>query len=93
MIFHDFSMKNYDFSSKNDDFSLFYHHFRGTRKTNRDVLGAEDRVEVDPRRLAVEPLLEHVLHVDELRLPVLHLLLDGLGVPRPVTLFCPGAAP
>ena len=45
-----------------------------------DVLGVEDGLEVEPALLAAEPGVQDVLHADQLVLPLLHLLLEGLDV-------------
>mmetsp|Transcript_24998 Transcript_24998/g.71872 ORF Transcript_24998/g.71872 Transcript_24998/m.71872 type:complete len:360 (-) Transcript_24998:1877-2956(-) len=47
-----------------------------------NILGTEDGLEVEPSALHRQPLLKKVLDVDQLRLPILDLLLDGLDKGR-----------
>ena len=47
-----------------------------------DVLRREDGLEVEPLRLHLEPLVDGVLDADQLLLPLLDLLLEGLDEGR-----------
>eukprot|EP00964_Phaeocystis_antarctica_P055483 scaffold32640_cov63-Phaeocystis_antarctica.AAC.1 len=52
------------------------------RHLPHDVLGREDGLEVEPDALALEPLVDDLLHRDELGLPLLHAQLEGLDEGR-----------